>query len=86
MSLRVLRRDISDPIEEFMSKSFNVELLAADLNPQGGVYCPSPKADMKLWNSHPKVYLDVAKTGEAKCPYCGTVYRLKAGEVFAGGH
>ena len=46
-----------------MSKSFNVELLAADLNPQGGVYCPSPKADMKLWNSHPKVYLDVARTG-----------------------
>ena len=36
---------------------------------------------MKLWNSHPKVYLDVARTGEAKCPYCGTVYRLKAGEM-----
>mgnify|MGYP000008093297 FL=1 len=41
---------------------------------------------MKLWNSHPKVYLDVAKTGEARCPYCGTVYRLKAGEVVAHGH
>ncbi|HNZ91127.1 MAG TPA: zinc-finger domain-containing protein, partial [Acidovorax sp.] len=24
--------------------------------------------------------------GEAKCPYCGTVYRLKAGEVAHGGH
>ena len=58
-----------------------VELLAKDVNAQGGVFCPSPKADMKLWNSHPKVYLDVARTGEAKCPYCGTVYRLKAGEV-----
>ena len=23
---------------------------------------------MKLWNSHPKVYLDVAHTGEGKCP------------------
>ena len=63
-----------------------VELLAKDLNLQGGVYCPSPKADMKLWNSHPKVYLDVAHTGEAKCPYCGTVYRLKAGEVVRAGH
>ena len=63
-----------------------IELAAADLNPQGGVYCPSPKADMQLWNTHPKVYLDVARHGEAKCPYCGTVYRLKAGEVFAGGH
>ncbi|MFT4267284.1 MAG: zinc-finger domain-containing protein [Xenophilus sp.] len=57
-----------------------VELAAKDLNHQGGVFCPSPKADMKLWNNHPRVYLDVAYTGEAKCPYCGTVYRLKAGE------
>lgn len=63
-----------------------VELLAADLNAQGGVFCPSPKAHMKLWNMHPKVYLDVARTGEAKCPYCGTLYRLKAGEVVAHGH
>ena len=63
-----------------------IELLAKDLNAQGGVFCPSPKANMKLWDTHPKVYLDVAKLGEAKCPYCGTIYRLKAGEVFAGGH
>ena len=66
--------------------SNTVELLAADLNPQGGVFCPSPKADMKLWNSHPKVYLDVAKTGEAKCSYCSTVYKLKAGEVVGHHH
>ena len=63
-----------------------VELTAKDLNSHGGVFCPSPLADMKLWNSHPKVYLDVAKTGEVRCPYCGTVYRLKAGEVVAHGH
>ena len=63
-----------------------VELLATDLNPQGGVFCPSPQADMKLWNSHPKVYLDVAKSGQAKCAYCGTVYRLKDGETVAHGH
>ena len=30
-----------------------VELLAKDLNAQGGVFWPSPKADMKLWKSHP---------------------------------
>ena len=29
-----------------MSK-MQVELAAADLNHQGGVFCPSPKADMK---------------------------------------
>ena len=66
-----------------MNKSV-VELLAEDLNRQGGVYCPNPTADMKIWDSHPKVYLDVAHSGEAKCPYCGTVYKLKAGEHFAG--
>ncbi len=63
-----------------------VELLAKDLNHQGGVYCPSPLAHMKIWNSHPKVYLDVALTGEAKCPYCGTVYKLKDGEHFEAAH
>jgi len=63
-----------------------VELLASDLNPQGGMHCPSPQAAMALWNSHPKVYLDVAHTGQAQCPYCGTVYRLKAGEHLASGH
>ena len=68
-----------------MSKSA-IELKAAELNQHGGVFCPNPKADMKLWNSHPRVYLDVAKTGEARCPYCGTVYALKAGEVVAHGH
>ncbi len=63
-----------------------VELKASDLNQQGGVFCPNPKADMKLWNNHPKVYLNVAAKGEAKCPYCGTVYKLAAGEVVAHGH
>ena len=60
-----------------------IELLAKDLNGHGGVYCPSPLADMKLWNSHPKVFLDVARTGQAKCPYCSTEYRLKVGEQVA---
>ena len=63
-----------------------VELAAKDLNPQGGVFCPSPEANMKLWNTHPKVFLDVARTGSAKCPYCGTVYQLKAGERVGAHH
>jgi uncharacterized Zn-finger protein len=63
-----------------------VELVARDLNANGGIFCPSPKAQMKLWNTHPRVYLDVAATGAAKCPYCGTVYQLKEGEHFGGGH
>ena len=68
-----------------MSKAV-VELKAKDLNAQGGVFCPSPLADMKLWSSHPKVYLDVAATGAGRCPYCGTVYKLKEGEHFGGHH
>ncbi len=63
-----------------------VELKAKDLNGNGGVFCPSPQANMKLWNGHPRVFLDVARTGEARCAYCGTVYRLAAGEHFGGGH
>jgi uncharacterized Zn-finger protein len=31
---------------------------------------------MAQWSTHPKVYLDVATTGEAACPYCGTKYVL----------
>ena len=59
-----------------------VEVTAKDL--QGNaVYCPNPK--MTLWSGHPRVFIDVATTGEGKCPYCGTVYRLKAGEK-AGAH
>jgi uncharacterized Zn-finger protein len=40
---------------------------------------------MMLWNAHPRVFLDVADTGEALCPYCGTRYRLKGGPM-AGHH
>lgn len=36
--------------------------------------CPMP--GMQLWNSHPKVFLPVEKTGWAKCPYCGAEYTL----------
>lgn len=63
-----------------------VELAAKDLNANGGIFCPSPKADMRLWNGHPRVYLDVAASGAAKCPYCGTVYKLREGEHFGSQH
>ncbi|TAG27225.1 MAG: zinc-finger domain-containing protein [Burkholderiales bacterium] len=59
-----------------------IQLSAKDLNPQGGIFCPSKQAGMELWNSHPRVFLDVAKNGLAKCPYCGTEYKLKAGDHF----
>ena len=68
-----------------MSK-MQIELSVKDLNHQGGIFCPSPLAEMKTWNTHPKVYLDVGRSGEAKCPYCGTVYKLKDGEHFHAHH
>ena len=37
--------------------------------------CPMP--GMYLWNSHPKVFLPIEETGEAKCPYCGAEYYLE---------
>ena len=39
------------------------------------LHCPMD--GMSLWNSHPKVYLPIEKTGKAKCPYCGADYTLK---------
>jgi len=55
-----------------------VEVTAADLQGPGVVFCPNPK--MALWSNHPRVFIDVVATGVGKCPYCGTEYRLKAGE------
>jgi len=40
--------------------------------------CPMP--GMYLWNSHPRVYLPIEATGEAKCPYCGADYFLGSGD------
>ncbi len=47
------------------------EVTRADLP----LHCPMP--DMSLWNSHPRVYLPIEATGQAKCPYCGTDFVLK---------
>ena len=55
-----------------------VEVTAQDLQGPGVVVCPTPK--MARWSNHPRVFIDIATTGEGKCAYCGTVYRLKAGE------
>jgi uncharacterized Zn-finger protein len=61
-----------------------VEVTAKDCNDNGTVFCPNPK--MALWSNHPKVFIDLTHGGQGQCPYCGTAYRLKAGEVLSGGH
>ncbi len=50
-----------------------VELDAKDLP----AYCPNPA--MPIWSSHPRVFLELDAHGQAKCPYCSTVYQLKHG-------
>ena len=56
-----------------------VEIQPSDLP----LHCPLPS--QKLWNTHPRVYMPIEKTGESRCPYCGTLYKLAGGPV-SGGH
>ena len=56
-----------------------VEVTAQDLP----LYCPTP--EMSLWQAHPRVFIPVEKTGEARCPYCSTLYKFK-GELPPGHH
>ncbi|MEM9056948.1 MAG: zinc-finger domain-containing protein [Pseudomonadota bacterium] len=51
------------------------EINASDLP----LHCPLPGTT--LWNSHPRVFIEVGSRGVGKCPYCGAVYRLVAGKV-----
>jgi len=48
-----------------------IEVTARDLP----LSCPMP--NMSMWNAHPKVVIPLTQGGEARCPYCGTLYRLK---------
>jgi uncharacterized Zn-finger protein len=48
-----------------------VEVSVSDLP----LHCPMPGS--ALWNSHPRVFLAIEGKGQARCPYCGTLYRLK---------
>jgi uncharacterized Zn-finger protein len=48
-----------------------MEITAKDLP----LHCPLPS--QKLWNTHPRVYLPVEELCEARCPYCGTLYKLQ---------
>jgi uncharacterized Zn-finger protein len=56
-------------------KAREVEVGAKDLP----LHCPLPGAP--LWARHPRVFLDVAREGEARCPYCGTLYVYKGPAV-----
>ncbi len=61
------------------NKQPTVEVTAHDLP----LHCPQPEAP--LWSRHPRVFLDVTKTGEATCPYCSVRYVFQ-GELPKGHH
>lgn len=61
--------DASRPIQPNTERRYTVS--RADLP----LSCPMPS--MALWNSHPRVFLPIEASGEAKCPYCGAMFVLE---------
>ncbi|MBK8740109.1 MAG: zinc-finger domain-containing protein [Betaproteobacteria bacterium] len=61
------------------AKEQTVVVTAKDLP----LHCP-PRA-APLWSQHPRVFLDIAPTGDILCPYCSTHYVLEGGPA-KGGH
>ena len=59
-----------DPVKS-AGKERQIEVTAVELP----LHCPLPS--QQLWNSHPRVFLEIERTGEALCPYCGTRYVLR---------
>ena len=57
-------------VAENTNKDQPIAVTAKDLP----LACPQP--DAPLWARHPRVFLDLAHGGEAKCPYCGALYVL----------
>ena len=57
------------------TKSHEIKVTAQDLP----LHCPTDQ--VALWSSHPRVFLPIEETGQALCPYCGTSYKLMAGEA-----
>ena len=60
-----------------MSEAKVTEVTEQDLP----LHCPPPNAP--VWSQHPRVFLDIAHTGEAVCPYCSAKYVFK-GELPKG--
>lgn len=69
-----MTRRHSDSLEPELkpaNTALRVEITRKDLP----LHCPMD--GMALWNSHPRVYIPIEKTGSALCPYCSTYYVLK---------
>ncbi len=67
-------RRVTGPKEILANAQSRYEVTRADLP----MHCPMD--GMSLWNSHPRIYLPLEESREARCPYCGAVYVLKSDE------
>lgn len=43
-------------------------------NANDSICCP-PK-DCRVWDAHPRVYLELDEHGMAECPYCSAIFKL----------
>jgi uncharacterized Zn-finger protein len=64
-------------VDETKPNSQRIVSVSADMIP---LHCPLPGTT--LWNSHPRVYIPVEDTGQARCGYCGTEFVIKKEAVF----
>lgn len=80
----IIRRPVTNAKEDAVAAragTVDQNLITANAQNKYGVRakdlplsCPMP--GMYLWNSHPKVFLPIESTGDAKCPYCGARYHM----------
>ena len=63
------------PTDATAQKPANAERVYSVKRADLPLSCPTP--EMKLWNSHPRVYLPIENEGGTSiCPYCGAKYQL----------
>ena len=67
--------DLAGQRKEILANAQNRYEVGTDDVP---LHCPME--GMSLWNSHPRVFLPIEESGEARCPYCGAIYVLKRDE------
>ena len=60
-----------------LQKLFKNNAIKAMKNNITYVTTPQISCDGGINYGHPKVYLDLAKTGQATCPYCSRIFMCK---------
>lgn len=64
----------SDSYQPKQGETANSQMLIKVTEADLPLHCPSE--GMRLWDSHPRVYLPIEKESSVLCPYCGTHYVL----------